>query len=181
MAMLSDLQKSVLFERVESCFLLAEHYFGRPFARPMVNFNLRGRAAGVAYLTRNELRFNAALYRANETAFLAEVVPHEIAHLLVHHLWGENAGRAPIRPHGPQWQQVMMQVFAVAPRRTHSFDISVLAQNHYPYHCACSSYSLSVRRHNKILRGQARYHCRRCQQELRHGPLPQSQASSCPL
>jgi SprT protein len=42
----------------------------------------------------------------------------------------------------------------------------VLAQRTHAYACACQQHRLSVRRHNKVVRGEARYHCRRCRQPL---------------
>ncbi len=81
-----------LLARVEACFVQAETRLGRTFPRPQVHCNMRGRAAGSARLQTWELRFNPALYQANQQAFLREVVPHEVAHLLVYALWGEGRG-----------------------------------------------------------------------------------------
>ena len=93
-----------LLARVEACFVQAETRLGRTFPRPQVHCNMRGRAAGSARLQTWELRFNPALYQANQQAFLREVVPHEVAHLLVYALWGEGRGKSRVLPHGRQWQ-----------------------------------------------------------------------------
>ena len=156
----------LLHQRVDACFVQAEARLGRSFPRPQIHCNMRGRAAGSARLQTWELRFNPALYEANQQAFLAEVVPHEVAHLLVYALWGEGRGKSRVLPHGRQWQSVMREVFALAPNTTHSFDLAVLAQRTHAYACACQQHQLSVRRHNKVVRGEARYHCRRCRQPL---------------
>ncbi|MGL5177893.1 MAG: SprT-like domain-containing protein, partial [Aeromonas veronii] len=114
------------------------------------------------------------LYQANQQAFLDEVVPHEVAHLLVHALWGDGRGKNRVLPHGKQWQSVMREVFGLEPRTTHSFDLAVLAQRTVPYRCHCQQHQLSIRRHNKVVRGEARYHCRRCKQPLeRERPEPE--------
>lgn len=155
-----------LTERVEACFLQAEARLGRRFPRPQIHLNMRGRAAGAARLQTWELRFNPALYRANKDAFLAEVVPHEVAHLLVHALWGEGRGKQKVQPHGRQWQSLMRELFNLEPRVTHCFDLAVLALRTHLYACACQQHQLSVRRHNKVVRGEARYHCRLCRQPL---------------
>ena len=156
----------LLHQRVDACFVQAEARLGRSFPRPQIHCNMRGRAAGSARLQTWELRFNPALYQANQQAFLAEVVPHEVAHLLVYALWGEGRGKSRVLPHGRQWQSVMREVFNLEPRTTHSFDLAVLAQRTHAYACACQQHQLSVRRHNKVVRGEARYHCRRCRQPL---------------
>ncbi|BBS18055.1 SprT family zinc-dependent metalloprotease [Aeromonas caviae] len=155
-----------LLARVDACFVQAETRLGRTFPRPQVHCNMRGRAAGSARLQTWELRFNPALYQANQQAFLREVVPHEVAHLLVYALWGEGRGKSRVLPHGRQWQSVMRELFGLEPSTTHSFDLGVLAQRTFVYACACQQHPLSVRRHNKVMRGEARYHCRRCRQPL---------------
>ncbi|HDX9011743.1 TPA: SprT-like domain-containing protein, partial [Aeromonas dhakensis] len=105
-----------LLTRVDACFVQAEARLGRSFPRPQVHCNMRGRAAGSARLQTWELRFNPALYQANQQAFLAEVVPHEVAHLLVYALWGEGRGKSRVLPHGRQWQSVMRELFGLEPR-----------------------------------------------------------------
>lgn len=161
---------ALLTERVDACFSQAEARLGRSFPRPCIYLNMRGRAAGSARLQTWELRFNPALYEANQQAFMDEVVPHEVAHLLVYALWGEGRGRNRVLPHGRQWQSVMREVFGLAPNTTHSFDLAVLGERTQPYACACQQHRLSIRRHNKVMRGEARYHCRRCRQPLVHQP-----------
>ncbi len=157
---------AALSERVDACFALAEARLGRPFPRPQIRCDLRGRAAGSARLQTWELRFNPALYQANQAAFHAEVVPHEVAHLLVYALWGTGRGKGRVLPHGRQWQSLMQEIFGLEPRVTHSFDLAPLAERTFAYRCACQQHQLSVRRHNKVRRGEARYHCRHCRAEL---------------
>ncbi len=40
---------------------LAEAYFNRKFTMPEVNYDLRGIKAGVAYLQKNQIKFNRTL------------------------------------------------------------------------------------------------------------------------
>lgn len=157
---------SLITARVDACFAQAEDRLGRTFPRPLVRCDLRGRAAGTARLQTWELRFNPTLYAGNEAAFHAEVVPHEVAHLLVYALWGSGRGKARVLPHGRQWQSVMQEIFGLVPRVTHRFDLAPLAERTFAYRCACREHALSVRRHNKVQRGEARYHCRACRSEL---------------
>ena len=71
-----------------------------------------------------------------------------------------------VAPHGRAWQAMMWQVFGLAPRVTHQLDISSLQGPLFAYQCACQPHHLSLRRHNKVQRGQSRYLCRHCGQPL---------------
>ncbi len=152
-----------LQEAVHAAFIQAEQHFA-PCPRPQVTLDLRGRAAGQAHYGKGQLRFNARLYRENQAAFLGEVVPHEVAHWLVWHHFGTRC-----RPHGREWQAVMTGVFGLEPRRTHDFAVQ---ENTFAYRCRCRQHQLTVRRHNKVLRGQANYQCRLCGQPLNRCHTP---------
>ena len=80
---------------------LAEVYFKRKFTMPDVNYELRGIKAGVAYLQKNEIKFNRTLLLENADEFIRQVVPHELAHLIVYQMFGH------VKPHGREWQLVM--------------------------------------------------------------------------
>ncbi|QJQ96787.1 MULTISPECIES: SprT-like domain-containing protein [Halomonadaceae] len=133
--------------------------------RPRVWLDLRGKSAGQAHYGRGGLRFNPILYRENRHAFLAEVVPHEMAHWLVRHL--EEGPRT--RPHGREWQTVMRQLFGLEPHVTHRFDVARASPTPYRYRCTCREHFLSARRHGLANRGN-RYRCRECAQTLVYMP-----------
>lgn len=154
------MSKEVLDRAVEACFQKAEAQFGRRFSRPRVTLDLRGRAAGQAHMGKGLLRFNRAMYLANHQAFIDEVVPHEVAHWLAWQLHGPR-----IQPHGHQWQGLMTGLFGLPAKRTHDFDVQ---EQTFSYHCGCRQHQLTIRRHNKVLRGE-RYLCRRCGEPLNPG------------
>ncbi|WP_457808401.1 SprT family zinc-dependent metalloprotease [Kushneria sp. EE4] len=135
------------------------HYPDLP--APRVWCDLRGRSAGQAHYGRGGLRFNMTLYGEQPEAFLSEVVPHEMAHWVVHHAF---PGR--VRPHGVQWQQVMNDIFDRAPSVTHRFDVSRASPAPYRYACGCRHHYFTRRRHNNERRG-SRYRCRHCGHTLR--------------
>src|SRR5690554_2594199 len=108
----------LIMHRLEECYQLAERHFNRPFPRPQVTLDLRGQKAGVAYLSRNLLRFNGQLYRENAEDFLRQTVPHEAAHLLAHALYGER-----IRPHGKEWKGLMTGLFGLPALRCHDYQV----------------------------------------------------------
>ena len=146
-----------ILHRLEQCYQLAEQHFNRPFERPRVSFELRGQKAGVAYLQRNELRFNAQLYRENHQHFLQQTVPHEVAHLLAQALYGDR-----IRPHGREWQGLMTGLFGLPAERCHSYAVRRRRSTAYLYRCGCpEGIPFTPQRHALVRRGR-RYSCRRC-------------------
>ena len=152
----------LLNTRVEDCFQQAEVFFKRPFKRPVVSFKLRGQKAGVAHLHENLLRFNPQLYRENSEDFLRQTVPHEVAHLVAHQLFGER-----IAPHGEEWQLIMRGVYELPPNRCHTYAIKRRSATRYIYRCPCpdSDFAFSAQRHALVKQGRG-YLCRRCRNTL---------------
>ena len=109
------------------------------------------------------VRFNPVLLIENRDSFLAQTVPHEIAHVVAHSLHNRQ-----IRPHGSEWQQVM-HFFGAENRRCHSYDVQRSAPRRYrrfSYRCGCQEHQLTTIRHNRIAKGQ-RYICRSCRESLK--------------
>lgn len=150
-----------ILHRLEQCYQLAEQHFARPFERPRVTLDLRGQKAGIAYLHRNLLRFNAQLYRENREDFLQQTVAHEVAHLLAQALYGDG-----IRPHGREWQGLMTGLFGLPALRCHDYQVPQRRSTQYLYRCGCpESIPFTSQRHALVRRGR-RYSCRRCGDRL---------------
>ena len=128
----------------------------RQYPEPKLVYQQRGTAAGTAWLQTYEIRLNPVWLMENVDAVGNEVVPHELAHLLV---W-KHFGRVP--PHGKEWKWMMESVLGVPARRTHRFELASVRQNTFPYRCRCQQHQLTVRRHNRVVRGEATYRCVRC-------------------
>jgi predicted SprT family Zn-dependent metalloprotease len=73
--------------------------------------------AGYAYYGQNKVKFNPILLHENETDFLEDTVPHELAHLFSVELYGIMQGRG----HGHNWKYVMQRL-GVTPKRCHDYD-----------------------------------------------------------
>jgi SprT protein len=89
----------------------------RRYAEPTLVYQQRGTSAGTAWLEKNEIRLNPVLLLENQQEFIDEVVPHELAHLLV---W-QHFGR--VAPHGKEWKWMMEACLAfprVAPTALNS-------------------------------------------------------------
>lgn len=161
-AELSEQLHYLALKTLSRCIEQARHYFERDFPVPMLNYKLRGKAAGKAYLQTWEVRLNPVLFVENQQAFINEVIPHEVAHLITFALFGR------VRPHGKEWQMVMNQVFHIAPNTTHSLNIQSVQGRTFEYRCQCDTFAVTIRRHNKVLRQQASYRCRKCGQTIEY-------------
>lgn len=150
----------LIIKRVAQCLLIAENSLQRQFPVPTILFNQRGKIAGAARLQINQLRFNPILLSDNLDAFLHEVVPHEVCHLLVYQMFGK------VRPHGKEWQTLMYNLFQLEGKTYHKMDISKVQGATFTYRCICGPVDLSLRRHNKVIKEKVHYHCRRCGERL---------------
>lgn len=140
---------------------LANAYLKVDYPEPKVSYQQRGTTAGTAHLSVWKIRLNSVLLIENGQQFIDEVVPHELAHLLVYKQFGR------VAPHGQQWQWMMENVLGVSASRTHAFDVMSVQGKTFAYRCDCQTHALTVRRHNKIARKESEYRCRKCRQLLK--------------
>lgn len=154
-----DAMKAIV-EYVNLCFDKADVFFGNTFKRSNCNFKQKGRAAGTAHLQKNEIRFNYFMYQQDSEAFINTVIPHEVAHIVVFQIYGNS-----VKPHGKEWQAVMIKVYGIKPDRTHTFDTPPPKET-YRYHCECQQHSFTKQRHGRALRG-TQYVCKYCKSTLR--------------
>ncbi|MDO6568129.1 SprT family zinc-dependent metalloprotease [Alteromonas sp. 1_MG-2023] len=146
-------------DAVERCYQRADIYFKRTFPRPALTYRRSGKNAGTAFLQQNRINLHPELFKQNENEFIEDVIPHEISHLLTWQLFKK------VKPHGVEWQAIMIDVFGRPANATHSFDIAGVIGKQFSYTCECSTHQLTIRRHNKILKG-AQYKCRKCNSVL---------------
>ena len=144
----------------------AENLLSRRFRPIAVHFDLTGRAAGMFRVEgrRCWIRYNPWIFAKHFDEHLADTVPHEVAHYIVH----EAFGRRGIKPHGEEWR-LLMTAFGARPKATFSLDLEGIPhrrQRTHPYRCTCRDHEVSSTRHNRIVKGTGRYHCRYCDAEL---------------
>ena len=159
-------QQAQVRQATRDCVVHATRLFEKNFIVPSVQFDLTGRAAGQYRVRRGEaaIRYNPFIFARYFEDNLNETVPHEVAHLVVDQLWGLRR----VRAHGAEWRSVM-QALGAEPRATARYDLTglpVRRQRRFAYRCACSTHQLTTCRHNRVQRGEARYHCRQCDQPL---------------
>ncbi|MCW2477934.1 SprT family zinc-dependent metalloprotease [Candidatus Symbiopectobacterium sp. NZEC135] len=144
----------------------ANQALGSQYSEPSVSYQQRGATAGTAWLQQWEIRLNPVLLLENQQAFIDEVVPHELAHLLVYARFGR------VAPHGKEWRWMMEQILQTPAKRTHRFATASVQGKTYPYRCACQQHQLSVRRHYRAQRGDATYRCLKCGKPLQFDAMP---------
>ncbi len=156
---LTQSDKKAVTAEVHRLTHIASEYFRREFPVPLVSFRRSGKNAGTAFLQHNRVNFNPVLLAENRDEFFNEVIAHEVSHLITWQKFGK------VKPHGAEWQAVMREVFNCEPSTTHNFDLGGLNIRTFPYQCGCQTINLTVRRHNKVLKG-LQYRCTRCGETL---------------
>lgn len=162
--LVSQADQLLMRERMQTLFAQAEEALNSAFLLPQLTWRRSGKNAGTANLTANRINLNPVLFCHNRDAFFDEVLPHEVSHIVVHQYYGR------VPPHGRQWQWVMQHIFGVRPDTTHNFDLEPLALKTFRYRCQCGPVELTARRHNKVVRLQQQYQCRRCKSVLQRCP-----------
>jgi SprT protein len=161
-------QQQQVITLTEEYITRAGQIYARSFDPVPVLFDLPGRTAGMYKIKRNKkmIRYNPWLFAKNFNEHLESTVPHEVAHYISDEIYGLDK----IRPHGKEWQSVMAHFNADA-SVTGDYDLEGVPQRtlkRFAYRCACSLHELTVRRHNKITRRRAIYHCLKCGSELEY-------------
>ena len=159
---INETQQQQVFSETESLLQTARELYKTEFSIIPVNFDLKGRAAGMyrSHGNQHDIRYNPYLFAKYFDDNLATTIPHEVAHYVTDILFGLKN----IKPHGNEWRSVM-QDFGVEPQVTGQYDLTgipVKQQRRFDYQCDCTTHKLSTVRHNRIQMGRARYHCRYC-------------------
>lgn len=163
---ISESQQAQVTAATEQYICRAQELFKRRFDRVPVLFDLSGRTAGMFKVAgrRRWIRYNPWIFSKYFEENLRDTVPHEVGHYIVHELYG---GRR-VKPHGAEWRALMAR-FGADAGVTFTLDLEGIPrrkQQTHPYRCACRLHDVSTTRHNRVIRGLGRYHCRSCKVEL---------------
>jgi SprT protein len=163
---IGEAQRRLVRQATDRFIAEGEAIFSRRFERVPVLFDLRGTAAGMFKVIGRKrwIRYNPWIFAKHFEDNLADTVPHEVAHFIVHEVFG----RRGVRPHGEEWR-MLMEAFGAEPRATFHMDLEGVPQRRqrtHPYRCLCRDHAVSTTRHNRMVRGTGRYHCRYCDGKL---------------
>ena len=173
-APITSSQQQQVVERVTELLLQCEQHFDRTFNTIEIRFDLKGRTSGMYVVKHRQkyFRFNSFILAKYFEDSLASTVPHEVAHYVSDILFGIKN----IRPHGKEWQSVM-HTLGVEPRVTGNYDLTgvpVKRQRRFDYVCGCMTHQLTTTRHNKVLKTNARYLCKKCGDPLKQQAVDES-------
>lgn len=167
-------QQDQVAEQTRHFLQFAESLFGSPFPEIPVHFDLKGRSSGM-YTVRGrgrsrvcDIRYNPWIFARHFDECMAITVPHEVAHYVVDKLYGMKN----VKPHGVEWKAVM-NAFGADPRVTANMSLDGIPRRTSTvvnYRCGCGDQPMGIRRHHKVVRGEAYYSCRRCGDVLIHSP-----------
>jgi SprT protein len=149
---------------MEQFFALASAFYKTSFALPDLVFFHRGTAAGKANYSSHTLALNYPLLQREGTSALNTTVGHEVAHFIVHALYGRKA-----QAHGKEWRYVMQDVLGLPAERTHQFAVADLKSRTlqtFAYKCDCMKHTFTSIRHNRVQSGKQEYRCKKCRNKL---------------
>jgi len=137
---------------------IASEKHNRHFDIPKITYKTKGTCGGKAWGHEWRIDFNMGLIVDNMNEYLNQVVPHEIAHLIVHAIHGTEykRTRGGMRrvSHGTRFYKVMRE-FGVDETRCHSMDTSKVKRatrktKKFQYKCACGTLlEMGAIRHKK--------------------------------
>lgn len=151
-------------QKIEELIGLANDHYKCNLRMPDVVDDLEGTVGGWALYKKWRIRLNWILLGENTKDFLAQTVPHEVAHLVAYKVFGETG-------HGTGWKRVM-RFFGIEPKRCHDYDTHNSSKRTRPrphlYICGCpgGKFWLTNNLHSKVSNGQRRW-CRKCQVDLK--------------
>jgi len=156
---------------VDECIKKANEMYGAKvyIVTPGIIYKHKGVCGGKAYVDKNIIDINPILFNENVDEILNQVIPHEVAHLITHAIYGYDNE---IRSHGWQWQSVMKSL-GKSPDRCHTMDLSTIKKMknkiEYVYKCKCKDYiPVSKIRHNNIVNKGKHYRCNNCDSRIEY-------------
>lgn len=155
---IAPMQRDLVIQRVDELLRIGAAHVGRlPGIDLLLRFDLKGRTAGQIRMARSvfgfgrrraELRLNPALFGTYAHALMDEVLPHEVAHLLV------MAKGSRERAHGPRWHALCLALGGSG-ARTHTLPLDASRQQQrWCYRDSAGAiHWLTTTRHRRLQQG----------------------------
>lgn len=168
---LSAVQQQQVIDQTNVYIKQAEDLLCIKYKPVEINFNLKGRCAGMYRVHRQlcrqkrEIRYNSHIFSKYYDDNFRTTIPHEVAHYVADVIYGLKK----IKPHGKEWKEIM-HLFGADASVTANYDLSGIplkSKTLYHYHCNCRDHQLSSIRHNRINRNRGQYYCSYCKSILR--------------
>jgi len=163
--------KTKTIETIKHYVNLGNSIFNVCMMTPNVDFTIRGTTCGNYSCKKHTIGVNLILLHENETDYLTETIPHEVAHAFTHYLYqsnnqcGKNYGNKKVMPHGTEWKTIMMK-FGKNPTRCHDYNVANAqirkVERNYVYICNCQTHNLTSIIHKRIQIEKRQYTCKLC-------------------
>ena len=149
-------------QKVEEAFVIAEKFFNRTLSRPeKIIFKRSGTTAGYSNFAKKELMFQLDLAEHHGKDFESTYF-HEVAHYVDDETYGNKYKNGRRQIHGQRWKYIMTNVYGLAPKRCHSYDVTVTKTKFKRYAYVCDkghTHNITSTIHNRILKGR-KYKCK---------------------
>lgn len=152
--------------RIAECIDIIEQRYHRRMPSPKVTYDVTGTDSAKANMRKWQLRLNPILLVQNSDRFIAETVPHEIAHFATDlfyphvHRPGLNEKR---QIHGRHWIE-FMNLLGVPPNPHHVYDTTdvPVTKRRFRYQCSLCHITIPLgpKRHATLQKSPNAYHCR---------------------
>jgi len=162
--------------KVDESWAALERHFNKKLAKPKVTFDLRSKSCAGQAIGGHTIRLNLGYVRESAQTMVSRTVPHEVVHCWLvatrdpSHVrdnmfyvdqFSVRRRRQKRDVHGSTFQNTM-RILGADTSRCHSMGKSDFAKERKTWSYACSGcghvYQLSTVIHNKMMRGQRRYH-----------------------
>jgi len=171
--------KNQVSEKIESLQRKVEKKYGKRVQNLTIKYDLKttrlgGQACYRPISGEHTLRFHPAALAEYKNEYIEGTVVHEFAHAVQSEFYDYRT-----KPHGNEWKSVMC-FFGKNPKRCHSMNLVEAIKKHssvtgikagrkvkrYTYKCNCQTHELTVIRHNRVVRGEQSYFCKKCKQTV---------------
>lgn len=158
-----------IIKRISNLLKMAENFYDQKFEFPIIDFEVKGTKAGVAYYRQWRISLNLGICINQPEHFIRRTVAHELAHLISWKVYNTTG-------HDKCFYYVMQVVFDVPEKdstRCHSYDMTGVQTRRHPrfeYICICNKlHHLTGTQHKRVQEEYkaVTYSCSSCRRPLK--------------